>query len=732
MARSRGTRLVAKRLADDNAEVNDLDYFGKFTMRKRPKIDSNDPGQTSEAPQQQMDDRAARIARREAAKLGQTLGVRGQVVSPRQGTTQQSEEGESEDESGNAAEDDGGDDEEDGGPDGVDHVRITQAMNHARNRNMKPTINGIGSRQRVRQPQDAEVSSDDGEDSQEEPLESQSLDGKQVHASRNANDRSRSKRGGNEKAPQQKNQRGLDGSGRRSQEDQTDASSPDEDESEVELSSETEDEVAEDTAFFEPPEQDEETLTIKVFINSMGGIFKTLQHSAWTGSTHWIREFESDDSDDGQKTCKTSSGKALMSEIQGLNDILEEAANPLADPSDDAQDSTKAMTAYLRTRSEDIQQHFARITQTVDDICCRRLHPSTQDKQRRLLVRDMSRRLIPMLIITVKKACGICRSEDSRSKISLYLDSFRLQFFLRPLGWADRLHQALERCLKRWPEGKKSQQGVNESQGSGNEALDAEKEARSTFESQFAALKSAVKKAERNIQKIGTQAETQKREAEVKRLERERMMTRQREIAAEKQREQEEKNRKDKKAFQAFYEATRAIRSQPDPLKQLWDQDQATLPEHLRATYTVRATQDRSSSGQGQTTADTARPQGGPSRHARVESVNDSDDPFSPNYRHPPTPPPPNRHASSNGDRQNPVSGPRSSQQARNASRPWSDEEDKAMIKAIRYKRNYDVVSMAQKLRRSEEDVARKAAFLKQGYREAYNQKGREIPAWAL
>lgn len=732
MARSRGTRLVAKRLADDNAEVNDLDYFGKFTSRKRPKNDSNDPGQTSEAPQQQTDDRAARIARREAAKLGQTLGVQGQVVSPRQGTTQQSEEGESEDESGDAAEDEGDDDEEDGGPDGVDHVRITQAMNQARNRNMKPTINGIGSRQRVRQPQDAEVSSDDGEDSQEEPLESQSLDGKQVHASRNANDRSRSKRGGNEKAPQQKNQRGLDGSGRRSQEDQTDASSPDEDESEVELSSETEDEVAEDTAFFEPPEQDEETLTIKVFINSMGGIFKTLQHSAWTGSTHWIREFESDDSDDGQKTCKTSSGKALMSEIQGLNDILEEAANPLADPSADAQDSTKAMTAYLRTRSEDIQQHFARITQTVDDICCRRLHPSTQDKQRRLLVRDMSRRLIPMLIITVKKACGICRSEDSRSKISLYLDSFRLQFFLRPLGWADRLHQALERCLKRWPEGKKSQQGVNESQGSGNEALDAEKEARSTFESQFAALKSAVKKAERNIQKIGTQAETQKREAEVKRLERERMMTRQREIAAEKQREQEEKNRKDKKAFQAFYEATRAIRSQPDPLKQLWDQDQATLPEHLRATYTVRATQDRSSSGQGQTTADTARPQGGPSRHARVESVNDSDDPFSPNYRHPPTPPPPNRHASSNGDRQNPVSGPRSSHQARNASRPWSDEEDKAMIKAIRYKRNYDVVSMAQKLRRSEEDVARKAAFLKQGYREAYNQKGREIPAWAL
>lgn len=732
MARSRGTRLVAKRLADDNAEVNDLDYFGRFTMRKRPKNDSNDPGQTSEAPQQQMDDRAARIARREAAKLGQTLGVQGQVVSPRQGTTQQSEEGESEVESGNADEDDDDDDEEDAGPDGVDHVRITQAMNQARNRNTKPTINGIGSRQRVRQPQDAEVSSDDGEDSQEEPLESQSPDGERGRASRNVNDRSRSKRGGNGKAPQQKNQRGVDGSGRRSQEDQTNASSPDEDEIEVESPSETDDEVAEDSAFIEPPEQDKETLTVKVFINSMGGIFKTLQHSAWTGSTHWIREFESDDNDDGQKTCKTSSGKALMSEIQGLNDILEEAANPLVDPSDDAQDSTKAMTAYLRTRSEDIQQHFARIAQTVDGICCRRLHPSTSHKQRRLLLRDMSRRLIPMLIFTVKKACGICRSEDNRSKVSLYLDSFRLQFFLRPLGWAHRLHQALKWCLERWPEGKESQQGANKSQESGNEALDAEDEARDTFGLQLAALRSAVKKAERNIQDIATQAETQKREAEAKRLERERMMKRQREIAAEKQREQEEKNRKDKKAFQAFYEATRAIRSQPDPLKQLWDQDQATLPEHLRATYTVRATQERSSSGQGQTTAGTARPQGGPSRHARVESVDDSDDPFSPNYRHPSTPPPPNRHAANNGVRQNQVPGPRSSQQARNASRPWTDEEDKIMIKAIRYKRNYDVVSMAQKLQRSEEDVARKAAFLKQGYREAYTQKGREIPAWAL
>lgn len=744
MPKHRGTRLVAKHQLDAAAEVNDLDYFGEYTKRKRLNHDSNKQQFASEVPQQ-PDDRAARIARREAAKLGQTLGVRGQVASARQRTAQRSEEGDNEDESDNTAEDDGedDDDDEDGGPDGVDLAHITQAMNQARNRTMKPTINGIGSRQQGNQPQDTEVSSDDGEDGQEEPLESQSPDDEEVTASRHANDRSRSRRGANGKSPQQKNQRTHDGSDRREQKEKTKTSSPDEDESEAESPSEINNEIAEDTAFVEAPEQGGETVTVKVVINSMGGIFKTLQHPAWTGSTNWSREFESDNNDAGQKTCKTSSGKALMSEIQGLNDILEEATNPPEDPVDnDHELSSTTPTAYLRTKSVDIQQHLIRIDQIVGEICSQRLLPVSRDgsdrfasrciMRRQELLRDMSRQLIPMFILTVKKACGICPSEDNRSKTTLYVNCFRLQFFLRPLAWADRLHKALERGLQQWPVGNESQTEADDSHQGGHEALDTGRKARSTLGSQLDALYSSVRQAERDIHQVATQAERQEREAEIKRQERERKKERQLEIAAKKQRERDEQNRKDEKAFQMYFQATRASRFQPDPLKQLWDEDQATLPEQLRATSTVRAALVGRSSGQGQRTAGAARSQGGPSRNARVESTSDSDDPFSANYRHRSNTPVPNRHASSNNVRRNRPSGLGSSRQARNASRPWSDEEDKAMIKAIRYTRNYDVVSMAQRLRRSEDDVARKAAFLKQAYREAYTEKGREIPAWAL
>lgn len=745
MPRGRGTRLIAKHQLDAAAEVNDLDYFGQFTKRKRLDHDSNNQQSASEVLQKQPDDRAARIARREAAKLGQTQVVRDQVVSSRQRTARRSGESDNEDESGNAVAEDGDDDDEDeeGGPDGVDHARITQAMNQARNRTMKPTINGIGSRQQGNQPRDTEVSSDDGEDSQEELFESQSPDDDEVTASRNANGRSSSRHGANGKAPQQKNQRAHDGRDGRKQKDKTTTSSPDEDVSEAESASEINSEIAEDTAFVEAPEQDEETVTVKVVINSMGGIFKTLQHPAWTGSTHWSREFESDNNDDGQKTCKTSYGKALMNEIQGLNDVLEEATNPPEDPVDnDHELPSSTPTAYLRTKSVVIQQHLTRIDQIVDEICSRKLLPVSQAeserfavqcvKRRQALLRDMSRQLIPMFIITVKKACGICPSEDNRSKTTLYLNCFRLQFFLRPLAWADRLQRALERGLEQWPGGNESHNGTDESHARGHEALDTEKKARSTLGSQLDALYSSVRKAERDIQQIATQAERQEREAEIKRQERERKKERQLEIAAKKQRERDEQSRQREEAFRKFSQATRALRFRPDPLKQLWDEDQAALPEQLRATSTVRAATGGISSGQGQRTAGAARSQGGPSRNARVESVSDSDDPFSPNYRHRSNTPVPNRHASGNSVRQNPPSGLGSSRQARNAGRPWSDEEDKAMIKAIRYKRNYDVVSMAQRLRRSEDDVARKAAFLKQAYREAYTEKGREIPAWAL
>lgn len=406
-----------------------------------------------------------------------------------------------------------------------------------------------------------------------------------------------------------------------------------------------------------------------------------------------------------------------MNEMQGMNNILEEATDIQEEPSEDDYDFTTTAIAYLRTKSVDVQQHLSHIDKIVDEICCRKLLPVPRTgnsgtiaqavKKRKALLRDLSQRLIPMLMITVKKACGICPSEDNRSRMTLHLDCYRLQFFLRPLAWADRLHKALERGLKQATGNEESQTDGDDPDEGGSKAQDSEKKARAAFGSQLDALFSACRKAEREIQDKATQAERQEREDENKRQDRERQAERQREIDADEKRKQDEQIRRDDKRLQAFIKATHALRFKPDPMKEKWDQSQAALPEHLRATSTVRAAQGGSSAGHGQSTAGAARSQGATSRNARAEPVYQSDDPFLDNYR------------------------PRS-QQASNTSRPWSEVEEKAMIRAIRYKRNYDVVLMAQKLRRSEDDVARKAALLKQGYREAYTQRGVEIPAWAL
>lgn len=744
MPKRRGTRLVAQQLLDDAAQDNELDYFGQFTKRVKPNNDADGKNATPRKSSKPVDDRAARIARREAAKLSHALEIQDQAVSTRRVTTKRAEEEESGDEGSDPAEEENEDaeDDEDGGPDGIDHDRITQAMNQARNRAMKPTINGIG-RRRGDQPPEVVTSSDEGENSEDDLFVSQTPNGEDIDAPQNADDRSRGRPGANGKVPQKNNQRSHTDHDRPPQNDQEDTSSHTEDESEVDSPSEIESDIAEDSAFVEAPHQGETPVTVKVTINSMGGIFKTLQHQAWTGVSGWTRTFEGDNDEGSHKTCETASGKALMDEIQGLNDILGEATDhPQQSSSNDH--GFRATIAYLRANSVDVQQHLASINHTVDKICSRELLPSPPVagqrfaarviKTRQALLRDISRRLIPMLIITVKKACDICPSEDNRSKTILHLDCFTLQFFLRPLAWANRLHKALQRCLEQWPRNNESQDDANYPDEDGPKAEESERKARSTLESQLDALHSAFKKAERDMRDIATQAESQEREAEAKRRDLERILERQRSIAAAKEREKEEQRKRDEKGFQAFYECSRALRSIPDPLKQLWDQSQAAMPEPSRAASTQHAAPGGSSPGQGQRTAGANRSEGGPSRKVRIQVISDSDsdDPFSDNYRPPPETSVSNRHPSSNRRPQDLSPGVGSSRRASQASRPWSIEEEKSMIRAIRYKKNYDVVSMAQKLRRSQDDVARKAAFLKQGYREAYMQKGVEIPTWAL
>ncbi|KAI3391629.1 hypothetical protein diail_7030 [Diaporthe ilicicola] len=729
MPKRRGTRLVAQRLLEDAAQDNELDYFGQFTKRIKPNDDPNGEGSTSNIPQKQADHRTARFARREAAKLGKAQGVRDQAISRRPVMAQRAEEDDNEDESGDSSENE--DDDEEAGPDGVDLDRITQAINQARNRTMKPTINGIGTRQGD-QSQDTGASSDDGESSEEGLFVSQSSDGEEVDAPQSSRDRSRESHGSRE-ARQRNDQRGRTAHDRPAQNHKPET----EDENDAESPSVIDSDIADDSAFVEAPRQGEKLATVKVVINSMGGIFKTLQHQAWTRSANWARHFESEDSDDDHKTCETASGKALMDEMQGLNDVLGEAANTPQESSEDEHDFT-TIIANLRAKSVDVQQHLTRINRLVDKICSRELRPPPPAageifiarviETRQAILRDISRRLVPMLLMTVKKASSLCPSEDHRSKITLHLDCFTLQFFLRPLAWASRLQEALQKGLEQWPQTKEPQNDADDPEEGASEAEESEKNARSVLRSQMDALYSAVKKAEREIQDIAVQAERKEREAQVKNRNQARVLGRQQVIAAARQREQKEQAERDEKSWTAFVDSVNACRNKLDPLKQLWDQSQAALPMPFRATSTQGAAPGVSLSGHGQRRAGAVRPVGGASRNDRVEVISDSDsdadDPFSENYQPPPETPVANRNTSSNNPLRSHLSGSGSA-------RAWSEEEDKTIIWAIRYKRTYDVVSMARKLGRSQDDVAKKAAFLKQGYREAYTQRRVEIPDWA-
>lgn len=692
MPKRRRTREIARQRLGETARVTGHDYFERSSKRSKPDFNSNGQNSAFEVLGQHLDERTARRVRREADKLSQTRQADAQTVSHRRGNVQLTGLEETGDGNGGSA-----DEEEDdnGDADEVDHARITQAMNQARNPTVKPTINGIGSLRRNKEPRHTEGSSDIEEDDQEE----------------RDNGRSTTEHGETDGAPQAQNQRSRKGRDRPSQQADMRTSTPEEEESEVESSTEIDDQVAEDTAFVEAPQQGEETETVRVIIKSMGGIFRTLKHPAWTNLTHWDRDFASEENDDGQKTCKTRPGKDLMQEIQGLNNILEEATGVPEELSEDDYDITSAAIEYLRTRSAGIQQHLIRMDKIVDGICRQRLRPVPQTgdsrtttqavEKRKAMLRDLSQRLIPMLMITVNKACAICPSEDRRSRTSLHVDCFRLQFFLRPLAWADRLHKARERCLD-----EDSQTGADDPDEAGSKGQ-GWKEARKTFGTQLYALHYACRKAEREIRDKAAQAKRREREAEINRQNRERQHEQQREREAEEKRKQEEERMRCERQLQAFIKSTHDLRSRPDPLREMWVQSQERLHERSHAISTARAAQGGSLGFHGQSSAGAARHHRGPSRTAQAQPVYQSSDPFLDNYR-------------------------ARSDQTSDTNEAWSEEEEKALTKAIRYKQNYEVKSMAQKIERTEYEVAMKAAFLKQAYRDYYMEHGRPIPAWTL
>ncbi|KAK7744238.1 hypothetical protein SLS53_003759 [Cytospora paraplurivora] len=517
--------------------------------------------------------------------------------------------------------------------------------------------------------------------------------------------------------------------------------------SEGEARADTTGNMGEDSAFIEAPQSTEGLLRVEISINSMGGIVKTLQHQAWTRRSNWIRSFESNDKSDGDATaCRSAPGRSLMKAIVGLKGLLEDAVE-IRQSAKIEDDDLLAAIEYLRERSDDTKRHLARINEAVEDICAEGLAPiapATDEaaiqkatKKRQRLLRDISRRLIPMLVLVIRTACDLAQIEDKRSRLIIDLNSFTLQFFLRLLGWTGRLYKALVRGLQDWPfeaEFTKDERDLNEEE---RESGQGKIEARFLFEKQLARLNSFVKGAEAHIQAKADHLEKVRRDVarRPQRLERARL------AQAAEEREEEEKRQRDARSRAAFANWTQKVRQDfllqeqaawerarlAQAAKEREEEEKRQRDARSRAAFANWAQKERPKFlFREQTAWERA------SRDASAQSLA----PRSQNYGQRTSGMDPLRAGPSNTDQieediwnYDPYAD---SSRFTQAGKPWTYGEEKALVKSIRYDKTYNLPSMAVQLGRSEDDVARKVASLKQGYRSVYAERGQEIPAWAL
>jgi hypothetical protein len=495
--------------------------------------------------------------------------------------------------------------------------------------------------------------------------------------------------------------------------------------------------VVEDSAFIEAPQPHEKLVLVEVNINSMGGIFKTLKHQAWTTTSDWELSFEADDKSNGDPTaCETTSGKALMKAAVSLKRLLDNATHAWQESEETGNDDFRASTEYLGGESADAKRCLAGIDRAVERICAEELAPPppAADEEsakravhtRRRLLCEMSRRLIPMLVLIVNKTCGLALSEDRRSKLTVYFNHFTFQFFLRTISWTTRLHNALSRGLEQWPyepEFKKNATDLDEDE---RKVKQGKMEAREVFSEQLSKLHYAAKHAERTIQEAAAKkAEKQRREAYRRRAEEQARLVR-----AAQERKEEEKRQRDAALYAHCVRHSQSLMKKPDPVRERWLRDEAARQRAFRDAFAqnngpgraFQESQGYRKSGMVQVGIGPSRV--GPSRNTRIEEDPNDWDPFveSPPFRNRTTPSiqyAQNRPNSS-GIRHLPSL----------ASRPWAYKEEKALVKAIRYDRTYNLVSMAAKLGRSEGDVERRVLSLLQGYRARYTERAEEIPAW--
>lgn len=443
--------------------------------------------------------------------------------------------------------------------------------------------------------------------------------------------------------------------------------------------------IGEDSAFIEAPRSDEELATVEVTINSLGGIIGTLSHAAWTGSGRWHASFDTARGgiQDNVEKCRTALGRSLIKHAKDLKAIFDKAA-AVATEKEGCDGDYEETIHYLREHSKNVGSHFASIDTLITKICTEGLASNDDPagkaiKARRQLLRDISQRLIPMIVLVIQATCSLGPSEERRGKVHLQLSSFTLQFFLRTVGWARRLERALTRGLEQWafdPEFRQDEEQLDNDQV---KSKDAKRRSREALDKQLSALQYKAKEAERAIQKQARDAAQE----ELRRHLRHRQLVQEKTLAAANQREQAEMSRSKAQRWEAFCRSTQALKYAKDPMKERWD-----VAEKARLQFQAShqpAMQNLAQNAQ------------------RVESTSS----------HAPAP-----------------------QEASPPGKPWgldwTPAEEKALLKAIRYNQDYHVVPMAAQLRRAERDVARKAAAVKEAYRSLYRERGRSIPNWAF
>lgn len=450
--------------------------------------------------------------------------------------------------------------------------------------------------------------------------------------------------------------------------------------------------VGEDSAFIEAPRPGESLPTVEVTINSIGGMITTLGHSAWTGYGKWAASFDStgDEMQDDPSRCRTTLGKRLMDCAKDLKDTFEKAADA-AYAAMENDDGDQGATEYLRNHNDEVASHLKGIDTCVENICTEGLASTGNanlsrraTKTRRKLLKDIARQLIPMIVLVIQSACDLVLSEASGAKMHLQLSSFTLQFFLRIVGCARRLECALNRGLEQWPFDPEFRQDEEQLDSDDFKSKQAKQTSRNAFKKQISALYDKFKEAERTMQNDERKAKQEERQEQC----RQRQRIRERERRAKEQRDQAEKSRRNEEQWDATCRSIQAMKHAPDPFTEIWD-----------------AKEKASSQLQAPTRPDlrqlTEHAQQGPRPHAAMN-----------------------------------VSRNAANQKSPQPDEPWglnwTREENKILVRAIRYDQDYYATAIAAQLQRTRFDVERKAAALKAAYRRTYTGRECPIPEWAL